>query len=167
MQNTVDLDTSKFLNEEDINAISKLSEFKKDITAYFDMDLFIKKVSEIIDNSEHFSFRSKMAKLSIDKDKPTFIMKFISDEIVNTLKGFTGASQEELNNKQIDYVVEMISEDLISKISIFITDCIKDADKLDELFKDLPKDIKEFFISNIYTIRVSIEDNNIYMIYFI
>ena len=35
------LDTSTLLNEEDIDMISKISQIKRDITTYFDMDLFI------------------------------------------------------------------------------------------------------------------------------
>jgi hypothetical protein len=143
-----------------------MNEIKRDITSYFDMDLFIDKMRSVIDSSEHFEFRSKMARNYIDKNIPTFIIKYKSDEIKNNLKKISGP-EEEVENKQVDYITDMISKDIISKFSVFITDCIKDSEKLNELFSDLPSDVKEFFISNIYTIRVNVKENNIYIIYFI
>jgi hypothetical protein len=166
MENTTTLDTSKFLKQEDIEAISKIGQIKRDITAYFDMDLFINKVREIIDNSKHFSFRSETARLYIEKDRPTFIIKYISDDIQTGLNNIDGVG-EELESKQVDYLADAISADIISKLSKFITGCIKDSEKLDELFSGLPVDVKEFFISNIYTIRINVKENNIYILYFI
>jgi hypothetical protein len=166
MQTNKSLDTSQYLNTEDIDMISKINQIKRDITSYFDMDLFIDKMRKIIDESEHFSFRSSTARLYIEKQMPTFIIKYISDDIKNKLDSYTGAP-EEVESKQVDFLADAISVDIVSKFSQFITDCIKDSDKLNELFSELPKDVKEFFISNIYTIRANVKDNNIYVIYFI
>lgn len=166
MENSKTLDTSKFLKQEDIEAISKIGQIKRDITAYFDMDLFINKVREIIDNSKHFDFRSDTARLYIEKDRPTFIIKYISDDIAKGLAEI-GGSGEEQESKQVDFLADAISADIISKLSKFITECIKDSEKLDELFSGLPVDVKEFFISNIYTIRINVKENNIYILYFI
>jgi hypothetical protein len=166
MEDTKSLDTTKYLNEEDINLISRINQIKRDITTYFDMESFIDKMRKIIDDSEHFAFRSTTARLYIEKDKPTFILKYISDEVSEKLKSFTGLP-EEVESQQVDFIADAISVDIVSKFSQFITDCIKNSDKLNELFSDLPKDVKEFFISNIYTIRVNVKENNIYVIYFI
>lgn len=163
---TTKLDTSKFLNKEDIDAISRIGQIKRDITAYFDMDLFIDKVREVIDESKHFSFRSETAKRYIDKEKPLFILKYISDDVKQGLESFTGLP-DEVESKQVDFIADVISANIISKLSKFITACIKDSEKLNELFTDLPKDVKEFFISNIYTIRINVKENNIQILYFI
>jgi hypothetical protein len=166
MQDTKSLDTSKFLNEEDINLISKINQIKRDITSYFDMDLFINNMRKIIDESTHFAFRSSTARLYIEKEKPTFILKYTSDSIKQKLESFDGLP-EQVESQQVDFITDAISVDIVSKFSKFITECIKDSDKLNELFSGLPKDVKEFFISNIYTIRVNVKENNIYVIYFI
>jgi hypothetical protein len=166
MENTQSLNVTQYLDTEDINMISKINQIKRDITAYFDMDLFIDNMRKIIDESKHFDFRSKTSRNFIEKDKPTFIVKYISDEVVNELNSFKGLP-EEVEDKQVDYIADLISIDIISKFSRFITDCITDSEKLNDLFSELPKDVKEFFISNIYTIRVNVKENNIYIIYFI
>jgi len=166
MADTESLDTSKYLNKDDINMISKLNQIKRDITSYFDMDLFIEHMKKIIDESEYFDFRSKTARSFIEKDRPTFIIKYITEKVRKDLGSFDGLP-EEIENQQVDYIADLITNDIITKFSRFITDCITDSEKLNELFSGLPKDVKEFFISNIYTIRVNIKENNIYIIYFI
>jgi hypothetical protein len=155
------LDTSSYLNQGDIDAISRLTQIKRDITSYFDMDLFIGKMREIIDESAHFEFRSDNARKFIEKDRPVFIIKYTSETITNGLKQFDS------EDKRVDFITDAISADIIAKFSRFITDCIRDSDKLNELFSEVPKDITEFFISNIYTIRADIDNNNIYILYFI
>jgi hypothetical protein len=155
------LDTTSYLNQGDIEAISKLSNIKKDITSYFDMDLLIGKMRDIIDESKHFDFRSENARKFIDKEQPAFILKYISEEIKTGLEQYRDVSD------QVDFVTSAVAGDVIAKFSRFVTDCIKDSSKLNDLFSELPKDLTEFFISNIYTVRVSVKENNIHVLYFI
>jgi hypothetical protein len=165
MENTRPLDTSQFLNQEDISMISKLTQIKRDITTYFDMDLFINNMRKVIDESSYFTFRSETSRRFIEKNQPTFILKY-SDEVRVILGNVNGVS-EEVESKQVDQVTQLIAQDIIAKFSQFVTSCIKDSDKLNDLFTGLPTGTKEFFISNIYTIRVNVRENNIYILYFI
>ncbi|AMS01293.1 hypothetical protein AR9_g209 [Bacillus phage AR9] len=168
MENAKSLaDTSKYLNQSDIENIVKVNKIKKDITSFFDMDLFINKMRDIIDESEHFDFRSKTSRLYIEKERPNFILKYVSDELTNKINSVQGSDPEETESIQIDIITEYIFNDVISKFSTFVTDCIKDTEKLNDLFSDIPDDIKDILISNIYTIRPDIKGNNIQVLYFI
>jgi hypothetical protein len=155
------LDTSDLLNEQDITNLTAISEIKRDITSYFDMDLFIKKMSELINDSKHFEFRSLTAKKFIDKEKPIFILRHISDDIQKELNGL------HTKDEKISFITSVVNTNIISKMSVFITDCIRDEKKLNDLFKDFPKGTAHFFVSSIYFVRVDVEKNNIQLQYFI
>ena len=159
------VDTSTLLDKTDIDLLAKISQIQKDITSYFDMDLFIEHMRQIIDESKVFAFRSETAKKYIPSNKPVFILKIEESTLLTELGNIPDSDATE--SYKVDIVTRNIVEEIIKKMSRFISDCIKDEDKLNELFTELPDGMKEFLISNIYTIRVNIKANMIYVIYFI
>lgn len=147
---------TNLLNEEEIVQLKNALELKRDIISYLNMESFIDKTRDIIDNSETFEFRNSSSRLYIDKRQPVFVLK-LKDE--NTLR-------EMVKRKDArDEVAKLLQIEIIQNISRLLTDCIKD-DKSD-LFSGIPAEIKEFVISNIYVIRCNIQENNIQLFFFV
>jgi|GEM_PF-2716516 len=150
------------ITQEDVNAINTLQKVKKDIMRYIDMELFIDKVRDIIRNSDNFDFRSERVARFIDPEKPVFVLK-------SPLLEVSGKNANNINylDYLTDEITDVVANEIITKISDVITTCIKDTDGMDSLFKDVPDDIKVFYLTNIYTIRISPSSNNINIQYFI
>ena len=156
-----DFDSAKYIDKKDADILGTINTIKKDITSYFDIEKFIDKLRVIIDDCPDFEFRSVTAKKFIRTDKPTFVLK-MNKELLEKLKN----SNLDLS-KKVDKVSQVIAAEIISEISVFITDCLIDSDKSKDLFTSLPEKAAIFLISNIYTIRCNINANNVQIIYFI
>lgn len=144
------------LNEEEINKIKEVLRLKKDIMSYLNMGEFINQARDIIDNSNIFEFRSKVARNYIDKKNPSFTLR-IKDENIH---------QEMLTYKDPrNEVNKLLQKDIIGKISKLLTDSINNSNN--KLFDSVPKDITEFILSNIYVIRSNIKENNIQIYFFV
>lgn len=144
------------LNEEEINKIKEVLKLKKDIMSYLNMGEFINKTRNIIDDSEIFEFRSKVARNYIDKKNPSFTLR-IKDENIH---------QEMLTYKDPrNEVNKLLQKDIIGKISKLLTDSINNSNN--KLFDAVPKDVTEFILSNIYVIRSNIKENNIQIYFFV
>lgn len=147
---------ANLLNKEEIKQLKNALEIKRDIISYLNMESFIDKTRDIIDNSETFEFRNSSSRLYIDKRQPVFVLK-LKDE---------NALREMVKRRDArDEVAKLLQIEIIQNISRLLTDCIKD-DKSD-LFLGIPDEIKEFVISNIYVIRCNIQENNIQLFFFV
>ena len=153
--------------EEELNKnenYHKMNEFlkiKKSLKSCMDVNIFINKMKEIIDESENFSFRSERSKKFIDKNNPEFILTY---KKLNT-KNIDTSKVSDMN-KLTEKVTNIVFDEILSKASEFITESITDKEKFDQLFKDIPEEFSSKNIFNIYTIRVSIKDNAIIIKYF-
>lgn len=162
------LNSDNLLNNKDINIISNINKIKKDITSYFDMNLFIEKFRNIIDNSKYFEFRSNNSRKFIEPDKPRFIIRFKNDkDFYKKIKEINGKDNIDTVNKRVNFITNIVRTDIINKFSSEVTLCIKDKNKVHNLFKDLPDGLENIIIGNIFTILVDIKHNNIQILYFI
>lgn len=144
------------LSQEEITQLKTALEVKRDIISYLDMELFIDNTRKIIESSNTFEFRSIASKLFIDKNQPVFVLK---------IKDIALLEEIQKMNKPMDEITKLLQNEIIMNISKLLTDCLKE-DK-NELFKGVPKEIKEFIISNIYVIRSNIKENNIQLFFFV
>jgi len=160
----MEFNTTELLNQDDIKVLSGISAIKRDITSYFNMDLFVEKMREVIKQSKNFKFRSTTAELYIEKERPTFILKYVEGEVADGLAELVsnGAS----NDAQIDYILNHVNTEIIKEFSKFALECVLDNDKTTQLFDEVPE-LKSLLLSTMYTVRISVEDNNINVLYFI
>jgi len=161
------IDTDDLLDESDRDMIAKINAIKRDITSYFDMELFVDKIRKIIDSSDVFTFKNESNRKFIEPQKPRFVIKFKNQKDLNEVLSNKTYDTTETVKIRTDITVKAVVSEIINKFSREITDCIKDQNKIDELFKDLPKGLDKIIIGNIYTINCDIENNTIHIIYFI
>lgn len=154
------LDT--LITDEDMKNINKLNEIKKDIMSYIDMDKFIDLMRDAINKSENFEFKSERSSRFIEKDQPNFILKSkllaIDKKTVN---------DKQKLNKITEDICQLVFEEIISEVSKELSYMFKDNENIDNLFKDIPEDLKDIYLTNIYTIRLNPVENIINILYFI
>ena len=151
------------LTTEEIEAVKKLYESKRNILSYLNMDEFINKVSDLIDQSDTFSFRSSTSKYTINKVRPVFVMKIIDEKLLNQMLEIE-KTDDTGEMKTLDALTVVLNEKIIKEISKILTDQFSEHDE--ELFVDVPESLKKFIISSIFSIRFSVKDNNIQLMCF-
>ena len=67
-------DSQELMTREDEILLAQIEYIKKNIVTFIDKQKTIDKIIEIINNSDCFSFKSKRSLLSIDKNKPIFVI---------------------------------------------------------------------------------------------
>lgn len=139
------------LTKKEMEQLVKTLEIKRDILSYLNIEKFITEVSKIVEESQLFDFRSITAKMFIDKKQPVFILK---------------ALDEELLSKTVEEVNNVLISEIISKISVLLTDCLFNNKDNVEIFEGVPEEMKEFIISSIYVIRSNLKENNIQLFFF-
>lgn len=150
------------MTEERYEALNNLTSIKKTLMSCMDMDKFVLTVIDIIENSKSFTFRSERAKKFIDRGDPTFILCSPLLETEGNLDKLSDTKKSKLTDK----ITKLLNEEVIRKISGFITSCVVDQEKFDSLFKNLPKEFSSTYLTNIYIIRLSIADNSLVLKYF-
>ena len=169
---TDNFDTSDVLTEEDYKTLENILRLKKKIFQCIDMDNFIKKATEIIDNSPLVSFKNERVKKFIDKKRPNFIIVVDKDKAMKE-KGVKSFSDEEIECK---FYSSIIYDEVISKITEIIKGALDDIgkDEKDKIFKDITLFKKEdennkelinnfkqlAVISSLYGMRLDKENKN-------
>lgn len=146
------------LSDKEIEDIKKIYERKKDIMTCIDMKSFIEEVKLIVAESDIFDFRNADSSKYIDVRKPVFKLRIADRDILENLK-------KEKSDQALISVTNLVNDEIVKKISVKLLDEL--INKEDSLFSDLPKDILQFMLTNIYIIRASVKENNIQLNYFI
>ena len=144
------------LNEEETKQVAEILKLKKDIMSYINMNDFIEETRKIIDKSSVFEFRSKVARLYIDKKNPSFTLRIKDDLIIQNL----------LKEKDPrDGANKLLQKEIINNISQLLTQSLNNSNN--KVFDEFPKELTNFILSNIYIIRSNIKDNNIQVFFFV
>ena len=151
------------LLEEDKSRYDKINDIisiKKTLKSCIDVKSLVEKMKDLIGKSKDFEFRSKRAEKFINLEDPTFILK------CNLLKEFEGITPEKVRkldpkkiDKLTDKITKLVDKQITSKVSDFLTECVTDKNKYENIFKNLPEEFSDTFLTQIYIIRVSIIDN--------
>jgi hypothetical protein len=126
------------------------------------MKKFISKITENIEKSEDFDFKSERSKKFISEFDPVFLLKCNDETLINKFKRNTSLEQE-----IIDEITHKLDVEILRKTNEYITDCVTDKDKFDTLFNNLPEEFSNLYLSNIYIIRISVQENTITLKYFV
>jgi hypothetical protein len=150
-------------NSEMYEEMGSTMNIKKTLMSCMDMKKFIEETKNIIDNSEHFNFKSDRTRKYIDEKDPKFI---ISSELLNKHSKVKNDDIEKMN-KIMDEIRPYVVSELINKFSDYVAECIIDEDKFNNLFKNLPEEFSSTFLTRIYTLRISPSENTIVLGYFL
>ena len=142
----------ELIKEKESEELVKYLSAKNNIMNVIGMDGLIKEISDIIDKSEVFTFRSEMARY-VDEFNPVFIIKYIEHSNQGTSNDSLEALYSESTiNKVYDEIIAPSGEIIYEKV---------DESKIMEEMDGLEKDLTALLLSNMFGISVGKSTENI------
>ena len=142
----------ELIKEKESEELVKYLSAKNNIMNVIGMDGLIKEISDIIDKSEVFTFRSEMARY-VDEFNPVFIIKYIEHSAQGTSTDSLEALYSETTiNKVYDEIIAPSGELIYEKV---------DESKIMEEMDGLEKDLTALLLSNMFGISVGKSTENI------
>lgn len=142
----------ELIKEKESEELVKYLSAKNNIMNVIGMDGLIKEISDIIDKSEVFTFRSEMARY-VDEFNPVFIIKYIEHSAQGTSTDSLEALYSETTiNKVYDEIIAPSGELIYEKV---------DESKIMEEMDGLGKDLTALLLSNMFGISVGKSSENI------
>lgn len=142
----------ELIKEQESEELVKYLSAKNNIMNVIGMDGLIKEISDIIDKSEVFTFRSEMARY-VDEFNPVFIIKYIEHSNQGTSNDSLEALYSESTiNKVYDEIIAPSGEIIYEKV---------DESKIMEEMDGLEKDLTALLLSNMFGISVGKSTENI------
>lgn len=142
----------ELIKEKESEELVKYLSAKNNIMNVIGMDGLIKEISDIIDKSEVFTFRSEMARY-VDEFNPVFIIKYIEHSNQGTSNDSLEALYSESTiNKVYDEIIAPSGELIYEKV---------DESKIMEEMDGLEKDLTALLLSNMFGISVGKSTENI------
>lgn len=142
----------ELIKEKESEELVKYLSAKNNIMNVIGMDGLIKEISDIIDKSEVFTFRSEMARY-VDEFNPVFIIKYIEHSN-------QGASNDSLEALYSESTINKVYDEIIAPSGELIYEKI-DESKIMEEMDGLEKDLTALLLSNMFGISVGKSSENI------
>ena len=140
------------IKEKESEELVKYLSAKNNIMNVIGMDGLIKEISDIIDKSEVFTFRSEMARY-VDEFNPVFIIKYIEHSN-------QGASNDSLEALYSESTINKVYDEIIAPSGELIYEKV-DESKIMEEMDGLEKDLTALLLSNMFGISVGKSTENI------
>lgn len=140
-------DTSSILTEQDLKEIDAIESIKKALFSYIDKEKLLKRIIDIIDESEFIDFKNARSRKFIDLKRPSFNLILNKEKILNDKK-YNPTNIESFSNEkeEIEFLSNIVYSEIINKVTDYINDNIhKNKDFEDyildkEIFKDYELD---------------------------
>ena len=142
----------ELIKEKESEELVKYLSAKNNIMNVIGMDGLIKEISDIIDKSEVFTFRSEMARY-VDEFNPVFIIKYIEHSN-------QGASNDSLEALYSESTIDKVYDEIIAPSGELIYEKV-DESKIMEEMDGLEKDLTALLLSNMFGISVGKSTENI------
>lgn len=142
----------ELIKEKESKELVKYLSAKNNIMNVIGMDGLIKEISDIIDKSEVFTFRSEMARY-VDEFNPVFIIKYIEHSA-------QGASNDSLEALYSESTINKVYDEIIAPSGELIYEKV-DESKIMEEMDGLEKDLTALLLSNMFGISVGKSSENI------
>lgn len=142
----------ELIKEKESEELVKYLSAKNNIMNVIGMDGLIKEISDIIDKSEVFTFRSEMARY-VDEFNPVFIIKYIEHSN-------QGASSDSLEALYSESTINKVYDEIIAPSGELIYEKV-DESKIMEEMDGLEKDLTALLLSNMFGISVGKSTENI------
>lgn len=160
-------ETTDLLSPEDEKLLRFIQIVKSNISYLIGAENLVDKMREIINNSEHFSFRSKRNEKLISLSRPLFVLKFDRSQFDHTF--------EDENTDRV-YMQRLIQKEITSVFSEFLSTQIRNKELLNKLMdkygieqKLSESDIMmlSFVTASIFSINIDFNTNLVYLEYVI
>lgn len=142
----------ELIKEKESEELVKYLSAKNNIMNVIGMDGLIKEISDIIDKSKVFTFRSEMARY-VDEFNPVFIIKYIEHSN-------QGASNDSLEALYSESTINKVYDEIIAPSGELIYEKV-DESKIMEEMDGLEKDLTALLLSNMFGISVGKSSENI------
>lgn len=142
----------ELIKEKESEELVKYLSAKNNIMNVIGMDGLIKEISDIIDKSEVFTFRSEMARY-VDEFNPVFIIKYIEHSN-------QGTSNDSLETLYSESTINKVYDEIIAPSGELIYEKV-DESKIMEEMDGLEKDLTALLLSNMFGISVGKSTENI------
>lgn len=143
--------------EKDVETLQLLMKIKNNIMNYIDVSKTIEIITNVIDESENFKFRSEMSKKRVTENNPTFVF-MLDDEGLKKDNINSFNSKEDYNDNIKNYedkVADKLDKEVLSHIGRAIFESIKDDSELHSIMDKNDLTMKDLMITNIYVYRLS------------
>lgn len=137
--------------DEDMEAIIKISKIKNNLINYVSMEDIIDDIRKIIDESENLQFRSQLSREYIDVNRPEFILKVTDKADVYDVKD---ESDSEID-KYAHSVSEIVYEEVISKVNPTIREALEKDEEFLDFLKEHGESMVDLVMTNIYLVKPS------------
>lgn len=159
-------ETTDILNEEDEKLLRFIQTFKNNINSLIGGELLIDKMRNIINNSEHFSFRSKRNEKLISLSKPLFVLTFDQNKISKELD-----YKFDNSNKDIIFLQKLIQQEITSIFSQFLSEKIRDKEFMKKILDkynitNISEDeliLLSFVTASIFSINIDLKTKLVYL----
>lgn len=160
----IENDTTSYLSEDDIQNINNIMNGRRKLMSYFNNKFMAEAIRDLIKKSKYLKFVSERQAKFIDEKRPTFnliidIENFIKETNykinIRTDESMSSAFQACLNNE------------VYTPFSKILYDKIKNDNENKDVFKELPEIYDILLISNIFSIRISLNENRVVLEYLI
>ena len=159
-------ETTDILNEEDEKLLRFIQTFKNNINSLIGGELLIDKMRNIINNSEHFSFRSKRNEKLISLSKPLFVLTFDQNKISKELD-----YKFDNSNKDIIFLQKLIQQEITSIFSQFLSENIRDREFMKKILDkynitNISEDeliLLSFVTASIFSINIDLKTKLVYL----
>ena len=137
--------------DEDMEAIIKISKIKNNLINYVSMEDIIDDIRKIIDESENLQFRSQLSREYIDVNRPEFILKVTDNADVYDVKDET---DNEID-KYAHSVSEIVYEEVISKVNPTIREALEKDEEFLDFLKEHGESMVDLVMTNVYLVKPS------------
>ena len=163
------------ITKEDKELFIKILKIRKDLTNFINLEDFIEEMKKLIKSSKSFDFRSQVAEEYIDKKNPIFKLRVKDDTDLyndlnfNKMKSEINSTNQPLINSATSKVTDKIYKEIIYNMSDYFKSIIDNDDEIKEIIENIKNENNNlnfnFFLSNMYSIRIGAIDNIIYLTY--
>lgn len=185
MENNKVIDTADLLKKSEEDLLFQIERIKKNITFFIKPEVLVNEISEIIEQSELFSFKNKRNSKFINLSRPLFIITinkakckelygyefhYTEGTMIDTNKALPAGILDDYN-----FIERMVGEQIVSKYSDFLNSILVDDDKFlnfleeqgikrSKINKELVKLISYMTVA-LFAITIELRNNIIYLEY--
>lgn len=147
----------ELFSEEDVNELEQIQKLRRNILKNIGIKNFIDLIRDLIDQSDDFEFTSASKRKFININTPIFVIR---------KKNYTyKASNAEQEDNEINQIVKDITYQILDKTTNSILSIIETDEELKELYGNINENLKGLLWTTVFEVKVSLEDNIIYLRY--
>jgi hypothetical protein len=150
----------ELFTDEDRNELEQIQKMRKNILKNIGIANFIDLIRNLIDDSEHYEFTSAAKRKFISINTPIFTIRK-KDFVYNEKDYRTQGNKDD----KINEITKEITKEILDKTTTAILNIINSDEELKKIYGDINETLRGLMWTTVFEIRVSLQDNIIYMRY--